>query len=559
MPYELNLQKALTDGVYRWEKSPDGAFCALEGVVYCAKPEPNATFRVRETRYYGVEGKPLSEEELNRVGGIIQSLNVYAPAAYFEGGSVNGWTRETAPIVFNNYCSGWRSSAPHGPEREMDFLNAGFVVVNCGARSRGAGISDDGRDLGKMPCMIVDLLAGVRFVRANRGALPGNTDRMVSRGTSGGGQASSILGAAGNLPEYLPYLYEIGAVGVGKNGDEYVSTVRDDIFGCQCYCAIADIENADLAYAWAHFDAGETGMPDKNEAGEEYFRPFTPFQLALQEDLAYAFAAYINTLGLQNDAGEPLTFDPGPDGRPDPRKGSYYRQTLQILTDSLNTFLRDAAAAGQYVQRRFLGESETVPFADAETYLADFAEMENWLRREADGSYTVTSLAGYIRNATLVRNKDIPGYDTFFNKIESDAFGLPDERVSHFSAAVAAVLKANYDRYSKLEGFADCDVDDYLEKAVRPYVKRQAALINGTHILLSGRSDPAAHWRVRNGSTDAHTSVPIAYDLAMAARHNPKVRSVDYALCWSQLHGDVEGTASTGTFVGWVERICREA
>ena len=37
----------------------------------------------------------------------------------------------------------------------------------------------------------------------------------------------------------------------------YVSTVRDDVYGCMCFYPITDIENADLAYAWTRFDSGE--------------------------------------------------------------------------------------------------------------------------------------------------------------------------------------------------------------------------------------------------------------------------------------------------------------
>lgn len=50
-------------------------------------------------------------------------------------------------------------------------------------------------------------------------AIPGDKDRIISIGTSGGGQMSSILGASGNMPEYYEYLYEAGALGVTKNAD----------------------------------------------------------------------------------------------------------------------------------------------------------------------------------------------------------------------------------------------------------------------------------------------------------------------------------------------------
>ena len=40
-------------------------------------------------------------------------------------------------------------------------------------------------------------------------------------------------------------------MGITKNADgTYESAFKDSIFAAQNYCPIADIENADLAYAW---------------------------------------------------------------------------------------------------------------------------------------------------------------------------------------------------------------------------------------------------------------------------------------------------------------------
>lgn len=62
-------------------------------------------------------------------------------------------------------------------------LAAGYVVVEPGARGRTLTDSE-GTYYGTAPAAIVDLKAAVRYVRANKGAIPGDTDRIVSTGTS---------------------------------------------------------------------------------------------------------------------------------------------------------------------------------------------------------------------------------------------------------------------------------------------------------------------------------------------------------------------------------------
>lgn len=49
-------------------------------------------------------------------------------------------------------------------------------------------------------------------------------------------------------------------MGVTKNADgSYSSAVPDNVYGAQLYCPIADIEDADLAYAWWWVDLADDG------------------------------------------------------------------------------------------------------------------------------------------------------------------------------------------------------------------------------------------------------------------------------------------------------------
>jgi hypothetical protein len=115
-------------------------------------------------------------------------------------------------------------------------LAAGFVVVTPGCRGRD-NKAEDGTFYGKAPAAIVDLKAAVRYLRHNKGILPGNVDQIISVGCSAGGAVSALLGTSGNSPLFDSYLKEIGA-----------ADANDNIFGSACYSPITDLENADGAY-----------------------------------------------------------------------------------------------------------------------------------------------------------------------------------------------------------------------------------------------------------------------------------------------------------------------
>lgn len=500
-----------------WVKSADGTYYSLTNVPYCT----------------------------NVINPTYQYMNIYVPAAYLEGGSVHGYTADTAPIIIENNCMGWNSSAP--ARANAGYLAEGFVHISCGARSRNA---ENGT--GKMPAPVVDQKAAVRTLRLNAAVIPGDEEKIISLGSSGGGQMSSILGATGNMDEYYPYLYEIGAAGVDLVDGQYVSTIRDDIFASMCFCPITDLNNADLAYAWMRYDAGETGAMTMF-SGEIQF---SPFQLALQNDLAVAFCEYINSLGIHNEEGELLSFNIGPDGKPDPRSGSFYDQILENISDAFNAWVAGNTVNGSF---SVSGGASQEPYASWADYYASLKDPAAWLTYDsATGTFAVTDLAGFLNGTGLARNKNIPGFDTFFATEEGNGFGVPGEEGVHFSASVARVLAENYAEYAQMSGFAEQDVYNYIMQAFRDDIQTQDYLMNSTQIMLdvaAGRQDAdiADHWRTRNGTADEHTSFSVAYDLAMAA--HMAGADVDYSLVWNMPHGADEGT-TTGTFVDWVHEIC---
>ncbi|MBQ3646007.1 MAG: hypothetical protein II960_05320, partial [Synergistaceae bacterium] len=174
----------------------------------------------------------------NPVEPDYQKLNVYIPEEYFNGQSINGFTAETAPILMPNSVGGYfpgkqlipANDTQHGGANiSLMGLSTGYVVITPAIR---------GRTLknGKAPALIIDYKSAVRWVRHNKENLPaGDTEKIISNGTSAGGALSSLLGATGNAKNYDEYLNEIGAF------DE-----RDDIFASTVYCPITNLENADM-------------------------------------------------------------------------------------------------------------------------------------------------------------------------------------------------------------------------------------------------------------------------------------------------------------------------
>ncbi len=578
----LDYQKGIDEKVYKWIKSDDGTYYTFAYIDETGNPIKSAEAKINvgannqekidngpkgdspmgNGRPEGMPGEN-NKPEGNMPGGLRemmmknaevyqgvyinanitnienQTMLIYAPVEYFnvdENGNVvsinyetskNGYTADTAPIVFLNECGGWRSSSPRSCEES--YIEEGFVYVTCGARSRDAMSEDGTFHTGKAPTQMVDLKSGIIELRANDKVIPGDKNKIISIGTSGGGQMSSILGASGDMKEYYPYMYEAGTLGVTKNDDgSYSSLYPDNIYAAQNYCPIADIENADLAYAWWWIDLVDEGGI--------YNGSITDFEKRLQELEAEAYIKYLNSLHLKDNNGNDLTLT-------GLRSGSYYDAILKNISDALNKFV----IAGE------IDVDESYPNHDS------------WLTYDEDTKlYTVTDMKGFMIGTGLVnqRNKAIPVFDAKDKSAENNAFGRAEDDSVHFSKSIAEILKNNYEELSKLDGFDKDQVDSYIEDALdgenANYINNQTALLNATHILLGidgyQSVNPVKHYRNRSGTADQHTSFGIGFNILTAAAM--KGIDVDYSLVWNMPHGSNEGT-STGTFISWVNSICK--
>jgi hypothetical protein len=248
-------------------------------------------------------------------------LGIFVPEAYLNGtdngdgtytcqlnteGTVNDYTAQSAPIVIPVNTPGYAAmDAPTDyVSSSSDYTKAGFIYVNAGCRGRDAGA----------PAGVTDLKAAVRYIRYNEGSIPGSMERIFTFGMSGGGAQSALMGATGDSELYTPYLEAIGAV----------EGVSDAVAGSMCWCPITNLDYADEAYEW-NMGITRTGLDDDTQA--------------LSDNMAEAFAKYINELGLKDSEGNVLVLAESEDGIY--QAGSYYEYIKSEVERSLNNFLAD--------------------------------------------------------------------------------------------------------------------------------------------------------------------------------------------------------------------------
>lgn len=315
----------------------------------------------------------------------VQHLRIYVPEAYYQGKEINGYQRKTAPIFLPNTVGGYCAGPLAGPEIDAGgkvntiarALLHGYVTVSAGVRGRNS-VDDSGYYLGAAPAVVCDMKAAVRYLRYNRERIPGNTDRIITNGTSAGGALSALMGATGDHPDYEPYLQEMGA-----------APASDRIFAASCYCPITNLDHADMAYEW-EFHA------QKEYHGWKGSGTLTEKQEKLSKELAAAFPTYLNNLQLRREDGSRLTLEE--DGT-----GSFLDQVKHFVTASAQKELNQGHSLSAF----------------------------SWLTVE-DGRATDVDFPAYISYRT--RMKKTPAFDNVsMGTPENELFGTRQIRERHFT------------------------------------------------------------------------------------------------------------------------------
>ena len=246
---------------------PKDNFTLETKIVYTSAGEKKVTYR--SYLHIPYVANPVDKD--------YQSLNVSVPIKV-DAATVDA---TNAPILFsigvggymsvNNAQSGSPNSGRRGPvSGNTDLaLAAGYVVVSPGCRGRDNQAAN-GTYYGKAPAAIVDLKAAVRYIRHNKGTMPGNVDQIVSVGCSAGGALSALLGTSGNSPLYNKYFKEIGA-----------ADTDDRIFASACFSPITDLEHADMAYEWMYGTSPTKSGLVEQELSKQLKASFVEYQAAL--------------------------------------------------------------------------------------------------------------------------------------------------------------------------------------------------------------------------------------------------------------------------------------
>ncbi|ELP70098.1 subtype B tannase [Streptomyces turgidiscabies] len=317
----------------------------------------------------------------NSVGGYMPSS--VADATGVGAGGMGGAPGGGAPTASASASASASGEVPSGGDAQVDQqggmvsnaklgLAAGYVVVEPGARGRTL-VDSSGTYYGTAPAAIVDLKAAVRYVRFNKGRIPGNTDRIVSSGTSAGGALSALLGASGDSPLYSRYLKALGA-----------ADASDAIFASGDWCPITDLEHADMAYEW--------------NWGANKLSSGSLVDQSVSKDLSTAFTDYQASLRL--------------------RAKGFGSLTARNLDDHLlETYLQPAAT--KYLKS--LSESARSTYLAANTFIT-------WT-----GGKATFTWADFLTHVGA-RKKDTPAFDAFdLSAGENNLFGAGTTEKRHFT------------------------------------------------------------------------------------------------------------------------------
>ena len=498
-----------------------------------------------------------------------ETLGIYVPGAYLEAtangdgtytasvksdAQVGQFTAATAPYILPVNTPGYNASqAPTWlADGIASYTQAGMIYLQPGIRGRDNTTDSQGQEVvGGAPWGVTDLKAAIRYVRYNKDVLPGDTDKIVSFGHSGGGAQSAILGASGDSTLYNPYLEALGAAMKDKEGNP----ISDAPYGTMTWSPITSLDYADAAYEW---NLGQ--FADSNTRAEGTFTQ------ALSQDLAKEYANYINQLGLKHE-GQALTLAESSEGIY--TQGSYATFLEGVVNQSLNNFLADTSFPYTSDGAGPGGSTESVTYETAQAYIDSLNAETQWVTYDAAANRAkISSLADFAKYVKTA-SKSVPAFDALDRSLAENAvFGVADANELHFDQLVARLLKNNQAKYESLTDWNSQYVTDFESDLAKTdslgkTIAERQDLYNPMFYLTSAysgyqTSKPAPHWRIRSGLSQGDTALTVETNLALALENqaNGAVKSVDFATVWGQGNTTAERTGhASANFIQWVQEI----
>ena len=552
-----------------WQYNADDDVYYQIGISYCETPADTAY----ETLAIFVPGAYMTATD-NGDGTYTCEID---PDAV-----VGAYTAETAPIVMPINTPGYSAMAALTSYASFtSYTDEGFVYVHAGCRGRDAGA----------PAGVTDLKAAVRYLRYTDDVVPGNAERIFTFGMSGGGAQSALMGSTGDSALYDAYLEEIGAV----------TGVSDAVLGSMCWCPITNLDTADEAYEWM-MGVTRNGLTEEEQQ--------------ISDQLAEAFAAYINSAGIKDPEGTVLTLSESDDGIY--QAGSYYDYMKTVIEESLNHFLEDtefpydasSASGGRRGgfgggmpggfgggQRPERGEgapdfgAEQKPDGEMMSGEVSFEELDDITRNETtsgvslSGTYetaqdyidalnaerewvhydaatntaSITSIEDFVL-ACKSASKNLGAFDQLDGgQGENTLFGYGDGNGAHFDATLADILNEIGSDYA-----ADYAEDLAKQDSEGNTVDYRVNMYTPLYYLLESsegyqESTVAKYWRIRTGIAQGDCAFSTEMNLALALENDERVESVDFETIWGAGHTQAERSGnSTDNFIAWVNACLAE-
>lgn len=418
----------------------------------------------------------------------------------------------------------------------------GWVVASPAARGYETTVEYDGVTTlaGSAPYCITDFKAAIRYLKHNDAALPGDTDKIVVTGTSGGGTMTSVLGASGNSEFFEPYLAEIGAA------DE-----TDNVYVAIPYCPVADIDNQGLAYDWVFY-----GADISNRQGN---------MRILADSIAKTYVHFLNGLGYKDEDGNALTLDA------ETLSGTYkelfcaeyakgfthYMKTNGYVAEDGNLTTEGTAYFNEKLRSGPEGKGAELAYSAADLF--------TW--HSENGGYATLGLDKYndmlkVYVARMPFPKGVPSFDNgllyegvetptldsinkLFNpdKTNVDGWSYFEMNIGKYVAAANAAIGSEY--FTPAKG--TFDISDEAQKRIAMYnpvyyikdfsgVAANGLAVNSYADDMLGSSDPAPYWRLRVGSWDHLVSTSSELTFSLALRDCEAVKDIDFMVYWGQPH-----------------------
>lgn len=432
-----------------------------------------------------------------------QSLNIYVPDKLSDKGPV--------PVFVRTYVGGYAASkakSPSATDATGRALQEGYVLCIPGSRGNNSIVTRNGKTIvtGTAPDGLLDLKAAIRYLRYNDDLIPGDSELIFTDGTSAGGAMSALLGATGDAPQYDSLLKQMGA-----------ADASDKVFASICYCPITDLNHADMEYEWLY------GCTNRG------IRHLDTAQIEISDALAAECPAYIESLDMRLDNGEPLTASNYRDylkkfliasAHKALEEGYEIPDTIGIIRykPGMDRHFPDPQGGGGRLSPSF-GPGNAPKFNFSTDFVVD-VDLDRYLSYVAAMTPLKTPPA-FDQWGVLI---DVPSPE---NKVFGDSEGNP----------------ANFTDFSLRHRMNDNSVRLTADMVLR------VELMNPMNFIESNIENVAQHWFIRHGAKDRDTSFLVPVNLATKLRNSGK--NVDFALPWNRPHS---GDYNLDDLFGWISR-----